>query len=245
MNSWSQEAGYPKLIASNRIGNRPDLKQVFASLKIDSNWPGFPSSFDRDLNAAVWANQNNMAYFFKGSQYVKVNPANNWEMEPGYPKPIAGNWPDLPASFASGIDAAVSNTVNNMIYFFKGNQYVKVNPSNGWHMEPGYPKLIEGNWPGFPASFASGIDAAIWSGTNKMIYFFKGSQYIKVNPNNAWKVESGYPKPIAGNWPGLSAPFTNKLDCALWNGKSSNIYFFSGAEYVKINPGKVGQVEKY
>ena len=45
-------------------------------------------------------------------------------MDPGYPQPIAGNWPGLPASFTSGIDAAFWRESNNKIYFFKGNQYV-------------------------------------------------------------------------------------------------------------------------
>ncbi|MGB1283008.1 MAG: hemopexin repeat-containing protein [Polaribacter sp.] len=242
---WKQGNSYPKLIAKNRIGKRPNLKQAFASLDIDSNWPGFPRSFGQNLDAAVWANKNGKVYFFQGNKYLRVNPNNNWEVDNGYPKPIAGNWNGFPASFANGVDAAVGNDKNNKIYFFKGNEYIRVNPNNNWNVDAGYPKPIAGNWPGFPANFANGIDAAIWSGTNEKIYFFKGNEYLRVDPNNGWNVDAGYPKPIAGNWPTLSAPFTGGLDCALWNGKSNKLYFFTGDEYVKINPANQWKVEKY
>ena len=244
-NGWKQDAGYPKLIATNRIGKRPDLKEAFANLDIDSNWPGFPNSFGQNLDAALWAHKNSKVYFFQGNQYVRVNPANNWEVDSGYPKSISGNWPGFPASFTNGIDAAVSNTVNNKIYFFKGSEYIRVNPNNSWQVDPGYPKPISGNWPGFPSNFENGVDGAIWSGTNNKVYFFKDNEYIRVDPNNSWNVDAGYPKPIAGNWPGVSAPFTNGLDCTLWNGKSNKMYFFSGSEYVRINPANNWKVDKY
>ncbi|WP_111707547.1 hemopexin repeat-containing protein [Lutibacter citreus] len=244
-NNWKRGTGYPKLIATNRIGKRPDLKQAFAALNIDSNWPGFPNNFGQNLDASFWANKNGRAYFFQGNQYVRVNPNKNWEVDLGYPKPIAGNWPGFPTSFTSNLDAVVGNDKNNKIYFFKGSQYLRVDPNNSWAVDPGYPKPIAGNWQGFPASFASGVNAAIWSGTNQRIYFFKGNEYIKVNPSNSFKVEAGYPKPITRNWPGLAAPFTNGLDCALWNGKSNKIYFFKGNEYVKINPANQWKVEIY
>ncbi|WP_299715301.1 hemopexin repeat-containing protein [uncultured Tenacibaculum sp.] len=244
-NGWNQDPGYPKLIATNRIGKRPDLREAFASLDIDSNWPGFPNNFGQNLDAALWAHKNGKAYIFQGSQYVRVNPSNNWEVDSGYPRPIAGNWPGFPASFTNGVDAAVSNTVNNKIYFFKGSEYIRVNPNNGWKVDAGYPKPILGNWPGFPANFTNGVDGAIWSGTNNKIYFFKDDEYIRVDPNNRWKVDAGYPKPISGNWPGVTAPFSNGLDCTLWNGKSNKMYFFSGSEYLKINPANNWKVDKY
>ena len=65
----------------------------------------------------------------------------------------------------------------------------------------GYPKPIANNWPGFPAAFAAGIDAAVvWN--NGKAYFFKGANYIRYDIKTD-KVDAGYPKPIAGAWPGL------------------------------------------
>jgi hypothetical protein len=174
------EAGYPKPIAGN--------------------WPGFPANFANGIDAAVWSGSNQRLYFFKDNQYIRVNPAAGWAVEPGYPKPIAGNWPGFPANFASGIDAALWSGPTGKIYFFRGSEYIRVDPGNGWQVDAGYPKPIAGNWPGFPADFATGVDSATWSPGNSRIYFFKRGKYIRVNPASGWAVEGGYPRDINVNW---------------------------------------------
>jgi len=244
-NNWYMDAGYPKLIARQHIGNRPDLKMAFEALGIDSNWPGFPDHFGQDLDAGVWTQANDKIYYFKGSEYVRVDPNNNWEVDSGYPKPISGNWPGFPAHFATGVDAAVWNDKSSKVYFFKDSEYIRVDPANNWQVEPGYPKPIAGNWPGFPAHFATGVDAGVWSEKNTKIYFFKDDEYIRVDPNNNWEVDPGYPKAIDGNWPGLQAPFINGLDAAVWNDNSDKIYFFTGNEYVRIDPDNNWDVDPY
>ncbi len=242
-NSWNVDSGYPKMIARQRIGNRPDVREAFQSLDIASNWPGFPSSFGENIDAGLWSETNKKVYFFKGSQFIRVDPYNGWEVDPGYPKPITPSWPGFPRPFANGVDAALWSETNKKIYFFKGSRFIRVDPNNSWQVDPGYPKNITPSWPGFPRPFAAGLDGALWSGTNKKIYFFKGSQYIRVDPANSWNVDSGYPKPIQGNWPELATSFTNGIQAALWNGKSQKIYFFRGSEYVRINPADGWKME--
>ncbi len=242
-NDWFMDVGYPKVIARQRIGKRPDLKMAFEALGIDSNWPGFPDHFGEDLDAGVWSKKNDKIYFFKGSEYLRVDPNNNWEMDSGYPKPISGNWPGFPAHFASGVDAAVWNDKSDKIYFFKNSEYIRVDPNDSWQVEAGYPKPIAGNWPGFPDHFATGVDAGVWAEKNSKVYFFKDSEYIRVDPFNGWQVDPGYPKPILDNWPGLEAPFIDGLDLALWNNNSDKIYFFKNDEYVRIDPNSGWQVE--
>ena len=235
-NNWYMDYDYPKVIARQRIGKRPDLRQAYEALGIDSNWPGFPQHFGYDLDASVYSKINEKVYFFKGSEYIRVDPNNNWEMDSAYPKPILGNWPGFPAQFATGVDAAVWNDNSTKIYFFKGNEYIRVDPNQNWQVEAGYPKTIAGNWPGFPAHFATGVDAGIWTDANAKIYFFKGDEYIRVDPSNEWQVDEGYPKPILENWPGLSAPFTQSVQAAAWNDKSDKLYLFSGDQYVRTDP---------
>jgi outer membrane protein OmpA-like peptidoglycan-associated protein len=180
---------------------------------IAGNWPGWPPDFTQGIDAAVAWNTGK-AYFFKGSRYIRVNiaPHPHNTMDPGYPKPIAGNWPGWPPDFQQGIDAAIAWN-NGKAYFFKGSRYIRVNLGPHPHntMDPGYPKPIAGNWPGWPPDFSQGIDAAVPWSTGKA-YFFKGNRYIRVNmgvpPND--KMDKGYPKPIAGNWPGWPQNFQGK-----------------------------------
>jgi hypothetical protein len=167
---------------------------------IAGNWPGFPSSFAEGIDAVLWSDKNQKIYFFKGSNYIRVDPNNSWNVDPGYPKPISGNWPGFPSSFASGVDAALGSKPNNKIYFFKGSQYIRVDPNNSWNVDPGYPKQISSNWHGMPSTFAAGVDAAEWSDSNGRIYFFKGTRYVRLNPANNWTVDGGYPREININW---------------------------------------------
>ncbi len=167
---------------------------------IEDNWPGFPSDFANGVDASLWSDKNLKIYFFKGDQYIRVDPYNGWSVDPNYPKPIAGNWPGFPSDFANGVDASLWSDKNLKIYFFKGDQYIRVDPYNGWSVDPNYPKPIAGNWPGFPSDFANGVDAAEWSEFNQRIYFFKGTRYIRVNPANNWNVDGGYPRNININW---------------------------------------------
>src|SRR4029077_8586087 len=50
--------------------------------------------------SSIWP--NGKAYFFKGPQYLRYDPKTD-KVDPGYPKPISGNWPGFPANFASGV----------------------------------------------------------------------------------------------------------------------------------------------
>ena len=117
---------------------------------------------------------------------------------------------------------------NGKAYFFKGSQYLRYDPKTD-KVDPASPKPISGNWPGFPANFAAGVNAvALWS--NGKAYFFKGNQYLRYDVA-AEKVDPGYPKSISGNWPGL---WPDNIDgSVVWpNGKA---YFFKGPQYVRYD----------
>jgi hypothetical protein len=191
-------------------------------------WGAFLSKID----AAVWRADVNRLYLFSNDEYVRYTNVSDGRDE-GYPKRIAGNWPGLPSSFNQGIDAALWRESNGKLYFFKGSQYVRFSKvSDG--VDPGYPKPIAGNWPGLPSSFNQGIDAALWRESNKKIYFFKGSQYVRFSKVSDG-VDPGYPKPIAGNWPGLPSSFNEGIDAALLRRDNKKIYFFKGRRYVRYS----------
>ena len=179
----------------NRIGSVDAGVDLGYPVPIAGNWVGLPADFQTGIDAAFTRESNGKVYMFKGDQYIRVD--SNSKMDPGYPLPIAGNWPGLPASFNAGIDAALMRKSNGKIYFFKGDQYVRFSSVSAG-VDPGYPAPIAGNWAGLPANFNTGIDAALWRNSNSKIYFFKGTEYVRVNTDSV--MDPGYPQPINGIW---------------------------------------------
>jgi hypothetical protein len=189
-------------------------------------------AFTERVDAAFWRESNGAAYLFSGGWYVRYSDINTG-IDEGYPKPIAGNWKNLPTQWTAGIDAAVWRGVNGKIYFFRGSQYARIDDATST-MDPGYPKPIAGNWPGLPATFTAGIDAAVRREVNGNLYFFKGGQYARIDDATG-QMDAGYPRSIAGNWPGVPAPFTGKIDAALMRHDNHKVYFFRDTRYVRIH----------
>lgn len=173
-------------------------------LNIASFWNGLFPSVDAALN---WG--NGRVYFFSGSQYSRYDTRLD-RVEAGYPRPIAGAWTDAATSaFDSGIDAAV-NWGNGKAYLFKGDEYIR-HDIPGDTLDPGYPKKIGPNWGNVAGTiFATGIDAAINWGNGK-VYWFKDDCYGRLDVATK-ALDPGYPKLIAGNWPGV---FTAGISAAV------------------------------
>jgi hypothetical protein len=188
-----------------------------------AQWPGMPATFYKGIDAAFIREDNGKIYMFRGDQYVRFSNVKAG-VDAGYPKPIAGNWPGLPAEFTSGIDAVLWRLSNGKIYMFKGSQYVRFSNVEAG-VDAGYPKPIAGNWPGLPAEFASGIDAVLLRKDNGKIYMFKGDQYVRFSDVEGG-VDAGYPKLISEGWPGLPEDFKEGINAALWRNSNEKIYFF-------------------
>ena len=97
---------------------------------------------------------------------------------------------------------------------------------------------IAQNWHQLPKGFEGDFDACLNGGGPFAgnMYIFKGKQYIKYSWNTD-RAEPGYPKTIAGNWPGMPQDFCSDIDAAV-NGMgpfSGNAYFFKGGSYVKFD----------
>ncbi|MEO5681795.1 MAG: hemopexin repeat-containing protein [Chitinophagaceae bacterium] len=201
-----------------------------------ARWSGMPENFYKGIDAAFVRKDNGKLYMFKGNQYVRFSAVANG-VDEGYPKPIAGNWPGLPASFNAGIDAVIWRQSNDKIYFFKGSEYCRFSKvSEG--VDPGYPKPIAEQWPGMPNDFNEGIDAALMNEGNGKIYLFKKGQYVRFS-SVAAGVDSGYPKPIKDNWKGVPDSYHEGINAALWRDSNDKIYLFKNGRmngsYVQIS----------
>jgi len=180
-----------------------DLPDPGYPKSIAAEWHGLPADFTTGIDAA-FNGQIGFAgklYLFKGDRYVRYDWATD-KTDPGYPKSIAAEWHGLPADFTTGIDTAVTGKgpFAGKAYLFKGNQYVRYDWATD-KTDPGYPRSIAAMWPGLPAGFTSGIQAAM-NGQKSFegkLYLFKGADYARYD----WAADHGdpgYPRPMAFNW---------------------------------------------
>jgi hypothetical protein len=157
-------------------------------------------------------------YFFRGDSYIRYD-ARRDVLDPPFARRITDAWNRWPSSFAPGVDAAV-NWGDGTAFFFKGPMYLKydVLANQVAAGDPPYPRKIIENWPGWPSSFASGVDAAVNWGDGTA-FFFKGPQYLKYDmaADRVAVVNPPYPLDIAPTqWPALaSAGFTTGIGTAL------------------------------
>ena len=135
-------------------------------------WTGLPEQFHDGLDAALnWG--DGKAYFFRGSEYVRVDIATGAvETEA---RSIAEFWNGMAdVGFDSDLHAAV-NYGNGTVYFFKGESYASYGVTSDkvegtgaiadWQLSPG-------------GELDGGIDAVVNYGDGQL-YFFLNDQYVR------------------------------------------------------------------
>lgn len=202
---WNDDTGY--FFAGDRYyryNYRDDKVDAGYPQPIAGNWIGF-EGFEggaRDIDAGFNAG-NGKAYFFKGTQYVRFDIASD-RVDPGYPKPIAGNWSGLERFTGGARDIDDVLEVNgSRLYFFKGSQYIRYNLTTGDKADKNYPLDVSGaTWAGVQ-QWPLGLEAAV-KRNSSIAYLFNGGEYVRYNLITD-KAESGYPRPVDGaTWPGLA-----------------------------------------
>ncbi|MEU8762283.1 hemopexin repeat-containing protein [Streptomyces sp. NPDC048659] len=154
------------------------------------------------------------AYLFAGDQCALYDRDTN-QLVSG-PASIGQIWPELArVGFGDGFDDALRRTEGNqlssreLIYFFKGDSYVRYDLDAG---KAGEVKSIAEGWPVLKqVGFADGIDAVVSrfeSGALGAVlryhaYFFKGDQYVRLEQRTGDLVTGPQPiaeafKPLAG-----------------------------------------------
>ncbi|MEZ0448657.1 hemopexin repeat-containing protein [Cellulomonas sp. ICMP 17802] len=149
--SGSRYYRYDVLLDKVDDGYPRDIKGAWT----DAADPAF-EPFNQSVDAAVnWG--NGKVYLFKGGQYIRHDIANDM-LDPGYPKPVKGNWTGIAGTiFEPGIDAAV-NWGNGKVYWFKDDCYGRLDQATK-ALDPGYPKLITAGWPGvFPMLISAAVE---------------------------------------------------------------------------------------
>jgi hypothetical protein len=195
---------------------------------------GHPSPTTMKKDAIRWDSER--IFFFFGTNYTQYSVSQDkmaelWPNTKTFPAAIRPdwlNWPTL-APWTQGVDAVLEHS-STKHYFFSGNQYLRLTKSTST-VDAGYPKTLPGGWTNWPAHW-TGVDATIrW--TNGAYYLFRGTEYLRI-PSGSTRVDDGYPRAIAGNWPGLT--WTN-IDYVTTFTAERTIYFFKGPSYWRYYMG--------
>ncbi|MFI7103004.1 hemopexin repeat-containing protein [Streptomyces sp. NPDC050161] len=181
--------------------------------------------------AIAWPNDK-VYLFFDDDTYHRYNTVTGSFEQGGLV--VADEWPGLTGS----PDAFVWWGAGKA-YAFNGGHYQRYDQVSdrvdAAYLPPNPPFTVAGGWPGLPdgsgggPNWQQGIDAALNWGNGKL-FLFKGDSYLRYDIT-ADRADSGYPRKIAGAWPGL---FTQGLDAAVYPG-GRFAYFFRGDRYQRYD----------
>ena len=157
-----------------------------------------PEEFHEDFDAITTALDNPKALLIaKGQMYIKMEENNGALVMLQKPKAIQDS-PDFGQTgdyFAQGLESLT--TIDGIMYGTKRGRclLVKIPPGSSAIAKEGEPLS---KWPGLPAEFQTGFDAACYA-TNSKLYIFRGEKYLRCD---GWRSppDGGYPLEIAGQW---------------------------------------------
>ncbi|KAG8741944.1 hypothetical protein FRC10_002256 [Ceratobasidium sp. 414] len=137
--------------------------------------------------AALNADGQDAAYFFKDDQYVKItwSPGHGGDTIRYGPTKISSEWSTLKEVGFHQIDAILHIPGDiNTAYFFSGPKYVRIQftPSSPQEQLLGGVRSIAANWRSLAKAGFEHVDVAIVvPGTTDQAYFFSGREFCRVS----------------------------------------------------------------
>lgn len=189
-----------------------------------------PSQFGAGINAALRDTGADGAggttYFFSGDKYSSSD-------EPGSIKNTVDRWGKVRNNIVqqNRVDAAYHD-VDETLYLFSGDQYVRYSPGSRDFVDEGYPKNILRNWNGenrmqLPVGIRSKVDS-IFLDSDGTTYFFSGDTFVSSNdPSEVLSTREHWGRVLN------NIVDANRIDAILV--KSGKTYVFSGNQYVRYS----------
>ncbi|KAK4446369.1 Hemopexin [Podospora aff. communis PSN243] len=195
------------------IPSSSDDKIIYGPTKFASEWStlvktGF-ESIDAVLPAPGPGNEKDF-YFFSGTRYARIRftPGTPDESIIFGPAKITDHWVCLAKAAVDRVDAVMPIAGTSEAYFFRGENYVRVNLSDD-SIVFGPAKIVD-HWPSLVKSGFDVVDAILPipdPGYEGQAYFFRGDQYsrIKVVPGSKSDEITFGPALIAKEWKSLAS----------------------------------------
>ncbi|KAI9767388.1 MAG: hypothetical protein M1839_004530 [Geoglossum umbratile] len=201
---------------------------IFGPANISDEWPSLVKAGFKTVDAAFPSPEGEgMAYFFSGTQYVKIKvvPGTQEDTVVFGPASIADEWPSLSKSGFNTIDATLPipepgkrlsariaghNRKVGSTYFFSKTRYTKIRITPGTRDDTiTYgPANISDEWPSLAKAGFETVDATLPSPEGIGIaYFFCGTQYAKIKVFEGTDTLIFGPASIADYWPSLAGIF--------------------------------------
>ncbi|QQQ78159.1 hypothetical protein IOD16_06715 [Saccharothrix sp. 6-C] len=147
--------------------------------------------------------------------------------DPGYPRPLAENWWNLPDEGFSTVDAVFTGQ-DDRTYLFSGGQYVVFDNKRRWWSEP---RPLGDRWDSLPFDR---VDAA-FVGRDGRTYVFSGTRHVRYSGHDHSGFDDRYPASNTAAWGNVVNTIARhgRVDATLV--LDSATYLFSGNQYVRYD----------
>jgi len=125
---------------------------------------------------------------------------------------------------------------NGKLYYFNKSEYTRYDLALD-QSESGYPRPIAGNWPGWPALWRTGVDAAVNLGTGTVL-FIRGSQFLRYSIAQDKVIAAPAALTTLTGWPAAWTSVDAVINSPAgspgnyWDRK---VYFFRGSQYLRFD----------
>ena len=203
---------------------------------------------EEDIPLTVKKEGLRLKVYGKGARfYVRYSTRDYRTPDAGYPKPLSGNWWNLPDGLELGPIDAVFTGRDNRTYLFAGDRFIWFDVRHRWWSEP---VDLHERWD----STFDRVDAA-FVGQNGKTYVFSGTRFVRYSTDDYTTIDDGYPAGVATFWGNVvnNLARTGQVDAALVREVTETVdgvavprtytYLFSGDQYVRYADGEYTTVQ--
>ncbi|MFC5823067.1 hemopexin repeat-containing protein [Nonomuraea insulae] len=174
--------------------------------------------------------------------YVRYSTRDYTIPDAGYPRPLADNWWNLPATLATDpgfarVDAVFTGRDNQTFLFSRG-RFVVFDARHRWWSEP---YTLLDRWDSLPFD---GVDAAFVGKDGKTYVFYRG-HYVRYSTSDYSQIDDRFPATVSAFWGNVvnNVTRTGRVDATLVMDAVEKVdgvdvtrtytYLFSGGQYVR------------